>query len=1207
MNLLRIAKFEFRYQVVSLQGVCLALLLFGLGLLLTANGVEFQSTARGGNVFANAPYVIAHYLALLGVVTAMVGPPLLVDAALRDQSHRFGSLLVATTLSKTALYFGRYLGCTAALLCLLAAAPLGLYAGSYWPWAVDGTLGPNAASIYAQAYIYFLLPSVLLVSSVVFAMAQGTRSTLAAYLSGFALLALFIAVGSSTLFSDCMDPFMVAHLETATGHWTAFERNTQLPSDAVDVLVHRTLWGLVAASSLAIGYARYSPTACFDQGRTPLPPEPMMPASIDARILREAAPDWRQPNAFEQLWLRIRFEVRQVVLGWPFALLMGCALFLLASALGGRPADYGVSTYPVTRLMLVAIQEALTFALMAVLAFYSAELIWRERNCRFNEIIDALPVPNWVFVLSKLAALTLVLLAMVLLGIVIAIAWQWLSAYPDLQLGLYLRRGLIYFPLAYICLGILACFLQTLVKNRALGLILFFAVGGLLAASRDLLGIDHILLSYGLPGVAAPLSDMHPDLQLESAGWWARAYWGSMAGLLVLLTYLLWNRGTLQPMRFRLRAWRQLRSPRLGVAAGLLVATTLGSAAYIAYNVNVLNTYVTPSDVERLQLRFETEFGQYRRLPMPRITEVDIKTDLYPERGRVEVAADLLLRNGTAQPIDTIHLTFPLDARFDRVKLAGAQLRSSAPEFGYHIFALDRPMLPGATRKLAYRAVIQRQGFASGTPDLRLVRNGSFLNSSQFTPFIGVCDCMFVRDRDDRRRLGLPPLPRLPGLDSLAHHNQNLIRADSDFVRYRAIVSTSADQIAVAPGELGKQWREGSRRYFSYTMDTPMMNFYAILSADYAVARDRWNDVQIEVFHHAPHHYNVARMIASAKDSLGYYSQAFGPYPHRQLRIVEFPAYRKFAQAFPTTIPYSEDIGFLADVSAPGSFDLPYYIIAHEVAHQWWAHQVMAARVQGGTMLVESLAQYSALLVMEKRYGPHHLRPFLKAELDRYLSGRAKDDEGEKPLYRVEDQPYIHYRKGALVMYALKDYLGEDTVNRALKRLLSGHSYRSRPYALSTDLIAYLKQEADPMQHALIDDLLRRITLYDLRMEAAHAVALPDGRYRVRLRVSTAKRYADALGAETESALQLPIEVGLFLRNPADRGFSDDDVVVLSKIPIKHGVQEIALIVDRPPRFAGIDPYHKLIDRQAEDNMAAVQLQPGGTQVPTDRSAMAAP
>src|SRR5262249_20302643 len=188
-------------------------------------------------------------------------------------------------------------------------------------------------------------------------------------------------------------------------------------------------------------------------------------------------------------------------------------------------------------------------------------------------------------------------------------------------------------------------------------------------------------------------------------------------------------------------------------------------------------------------------------------------------------------------------------------------------------------------------------------------------------------------------------------------------------------VTTSPDQIAISPGYLQREWMENGRRFFHYKMDAPILNFYSFQSARYLVRRDRWsrdgNDVAIEIFYHPGHEYDLDRMIESTKAGLDYFTTNFGPYQHKQFRILEFPRYETFAQSFPNTIPYSESIGFIARVRPDDEKDIdyPYYVTAHELAHQWWGHQVIAADVQGATLLIETLAQYSALLIMKHKYG----------------------------------------------------------------------------------------------------------------------------------------------------------------------------------------------------------------------------------------------
>ena len=153
------------------------------------------------------------------------------------------------------------------------------------------------------------------------------------------------------------------------------------------------------------------------------------------------------------------------------------------------------------------------------------------------------------------------------------------------------------------------------------------------------------------------------------------------------------------------------------------------------------------------------------------------------------------------------------------------------------------------------------------------------------------------------------------------------------------------------------------------------------------------------------------------KKSLDYYVANFGPYYHKQVRIIEFPRYASFAQAFPGTMPYSESIGFIAKIEDEEDIDMVFYVVAHEMAHQYWAHQVVGAEMQGATMLSETFAQYSALMVMEKEYGRDAMKKFLKYEMDDYLRDRGSERLKELPLMKVENQGYVHYNKGSLVMY----------------------------------------------------------------------------------------------------------------------------------------------------------------------------------------------
>ena len=182
---------------------------------------------------------------------------------------------------------------------------------------------------------------------------------------------------------------------------------------------------------------------------------------------------------------------------------------------------------------------------------------------------------------------------------------------------------------------------------------------------------------------------------------------------------------------------------------------------------------------------------------------------------------------------------------------------------------------------------------------------------------------------------------------------------------------------------------------------------------------------------------------------------------------------------------------------------------------------------------------------------------------------------------RVENQMYIHYQKGSLVFYALQDYLGEDTVNRAIAAYIKEVAFQGPPYTTSLELLAHLQRVTPPELQYLITDLFETITLYDNRAVAATASTRADGRYDVRLTVSVQKVRADELGAEREVAVHDLIDVGIF--------GADGKLLYLDKHWLRAGTQEITVTVPAPPARAGVDPLHKLIDRKP-DNVVRVDV-----------------
>jgi ABC-2 type transport system permease protein len=383
----------------------------------------------------------------------------------------------------------------------------------------------------------------------------------------------------------------------------------------------------------------------------------------------------------------------------------------------------------------------------------------------------------------------------------------------------------------------------------------------------------------------------------------------------------------------------------------------------------------------------------------------------------------------------------------------------------------------------------------------------------------------------------------------------------------------------VTPGKLVREWRENGRRYFQYKTDAPLMFAVPVLSARYAVREDRWNDVWLKIYHHPTHTFNLDRMIRSMKASLEYFTREFGPYQFKELRIVEFPRYASFARAHPHTIAYSEGGAFLTRVEE-GDVDRPFFVTAHEIAHQWWGGQVSGARVKGVPLVSETLAQYGAMMVMEKTYGRDQVKKFYDFELDGYLRARGVFRGSEVPLLQTWDQSYLYYNKGAVAMYTLKEQIGEERVNTALRAFLDKYRDAGPPYATSRDLYRELQTVTPDSVKPLLVDLFETITLWDVRVKAARAEQVGRDSYRLTIDVVGKKVRSDSMGVETEVPMSDMVEIAVF---------SGNERPYFARHRIRSGEQRITLTVSRKPESVGVDPYNNLIQRVKDGKVVSLE------------------
>jgi ABC-type transport system involved in multi-copper enzyme maturation permease subunit len=1143
----------------------------------------------GDGVSTNSPFIIDMFIRAFSYLGIFLVAAISASVVLKDYQHNTLELMYSTPLKKFNYLFGRF--CAAYVLSILAftGVGFGFYIGTLMPYLNQSTFGLNEWSTYLYPYLSRILPNVFLVSSIFFALSILLRSVVVNWIS---ILGLYILYGvAMTLLRDLesrtlaalLDPFGIASSLVVTTNVSAADMN-KTGAKLVDVfLYNRILWVGFGVLLLTFTYFRFRFN--YNLRMLQLGQKDNQQAAIDNTEASANKETMQRPsvtllrNTWQSLLQLTRFETSKLfgnAYFWLITLIMTVFLFVASKGIGKM---YDTNTYPVTYQVLGILGGSIKLFVFIIVLLFSGEMTWRDRDKKIHEILYTYPIPRWVSLGSKFIALTAGIAFINMILIACGVIAQTMAGYYKFELGLYFTSVFGINFVDTILLMVVAFLIHIVVNNKYMGyvfIVLYWVLDKYFAG----IILKHPMLIYGFaPGVS--YSDMNGFGFGLFPYWVFKFYWLSIAGILMIIGNQLLVSQTESNWKTRLALLKQRVKgyPAKGLIAMAVLTLLVGS--YLFYNTNIKSEFTTPYEAELEKVRYEQDYKKYEKSVQPKITDVFLNADLYPENGDFLAEGIYTMQNMSSEPIDVIYINsnkYIKNLKFDRK----AEVIASDDKLKIEIYKLDQPLKPYEKLKLNFKFEGINDGFGNNV----CRKNGTFLYNSLF-PSIGYKDAAEIADKRTREKHDLPERDIVKSIDDPSGIQRNFITDDAHFINFEAIVSTSADQTALTPGKLVKSWKENDRNYFHYKSEHPMIHYYAILSGRYEVKTDQWKDengntVDLSIYYHKGHEYNLDNMMKGVKVSLDTYTKCYSPYQFDQLRIVEFPRYSSYAQSFPNMIPFSEGIGFIADLRnldkedvglGQKIMDYPFFVTAHEMAHQWWAHQVAAADVEGSQMLMEAITQYSALQCMETYFDKERMNKFFKNEMFKYISSRKSEQRGERPLAKVAPyQQSTYYQKGALAMNALGNYLGKDKFMGILSGFLKEYAFKGAPYPTTTDLIDRIKSETPDSLQYFVEDVLEKITMYNTSVDSVTYTRNKDFTYTVDAVIDVEKYYVDAKGNETETTCNDYIEVAAF--NSKNKELFNE------KLKLKSGKNKVQFTLKRKPNTLMVDPGYMLVTKQ---------------------------
>lgn len=1166
-----IFKFEIKYWISNPTVWMYGSVAFLFGLISMAGNAGLWDTSDGEALrLANSPYAHFQSTAVFTKLILFIVPAILGHAVCRDFESRTHHILFSYPINKTEYLAGKFLSAFSVVAGISALFLIGCYVGTCLPGVDGNRLADFHGQLYTDAWLIWLLPNVFFIAVFSFATALFSRSVSTAFIAVVVLLILrelLIRLTTSAepaAFSFLLEPLGETATRWHTRSWTIAEQNVSDISFTGHLAWNRAFWLLFSGLMLLFTFRRFQ----FSDGLTV--GKRSRQRKANARSFGTEGWNWSEIkyahtffSNLKKVWLISVIEFRAIVKSGAFISILLAGSVLVYVLLSQMNAPYGVRLLPATWVMLAFPVLFFTLLIHFVTFLYAGVLVNRSRIYGMTPVVDSTAIPNWSLALSKLLALMMIqatlLLVVMLAGILVQITQGFYRIDPPhylFDLSLIHGSGFLIWALA-------SLLVHSALPNSWIGLLLlilvYFGVSEL-----PQLGIEAFIFRFNQTpedNFFLYYSDFSGHGRYLPQFFIYKTYWLAVGLLAFVLGLGFWRRGVPLPLAERLKLlWGRLLGPLFLPALGLLISVLL-FGFWIQNEEKKAGIAPVGDENGHLPSSSDHLYKQYSMAAQPRVVAVKIEMHLYPQALAFQAAGTYQLVNRSGRAIDSIFISTSPEVltEFSIHRPSSPAWRDTL--FGFYILRLHTPLMPGDTVQFDFQ--LNSKPNHIFRPNTLMERNGAYI-TSLICPAIGYRPELYTASSADT--------------SALANHYRSF---DSDFISFETVLSTSDDQIAIAPGELVGKWSKNGRRYFRYRSAYPSTNDYAFLSGRYAVTQSQWNQIGIEVYHHPEHRANVPHLIAGLKATLAYCEEHFSPYPHRQIRIVEYSRrVGDFAQSFATTIPCSE-IGFMTDIDeqAEEGINLPFLGAAHELAHQWWGMQAIPADVSGAKMITESMAEYVSLKVLEKAYGKSKAMEYLEKSHNTYWRKSREQTRPEPPLIlnTGNDLAHIPYQKGMLALHAMSHYIGETALNRAMKGYLEAVRFRGAPYTTSLEMVEHIRRATpDSLQYRIVD-LFETQTFYDNHLAKARVSRRGEGDYEVELEV-LCEKYRLAGATPSSLLMNEVLEIG-FYSNSAHRMPEE-----LKRVRVKSGNNRLRFRLPFPPDKIAIDPHLLLLDKNRSNN-----------------------
>jgi ABC-2 type transport system permease protein len=973
-----------------------------------------------------------------------------------------------------------------------------------------------------------------------------------------------------------LDPTGGLVISEITKYFTASELNTFSVNPRF--IINRLVWivGMAIVAGLFFRRFNFEPQTNKDKkiDTTPI-------------LFEHLAPTQHLPTQFGQLVTLTRFNLIQAFSKY--------AIYILTSVMVGYYSFYAFTNfsvekaqlYPSTTAVILWVFSATLLYVIIYIGYRLSVLYDTEKSTNTTTVLMSKPVSHVNIYLSKIISLWLEVGVATGIVTIAAIVSQYVFLSP-VKSPLILIANFVLLWSLYLFIIIFGFLIVTTFNQSKMAFIAVF----FLFASTFVLS----LLSKKFPFLDSNLFTNVAGSRVDANDFAGigygldkiiilRSYWFALT--LVGISIIAWI-GLRRDNVYKILTRFIPRTQFLKFLIPVSIIATIGLGYLIKY---VEKLHPRQGDQKELASLYYDTYRNDIKKEVPTVTDVTTTFDLYPKDAKFNIKGNYKMVNNNLNNIVDINVDFLDLTNLKNITFDVPVIEANSKDYpdsevklskdlGVRKYRFVTPLEPQQTINMQFEIDYKRNWYSSNDnfENRTIQKNGTFFDNSTL-PTIGFnFQKLAVGNFKDNKEL--------KEFTSNTNLNKNLFSNFSNFINFNTTIITESDQIAVAPGtKISEESVSDGRKKYVY--NNPKMLFFAnILSSRLNVRTENFEGVKIEIYHHPDHTINLDQIMAGAKDTLSYMKTNIGPYPLDYLRIVEFGS-GEYAQSFSGTVSIGDNIFIAkAEPNNPKKLNYPYYITAHEVAHQWWGHQVVGAQGKGTSFLTESLAEYSSNRVIAKKYGEEALFTYKKNNLDTYLTSRKifVDEKNEKQLGEVgyyDQQIFIHYQKGSIVLDNISKVLSEGGLNGLLKKYVEANK-TPPPFADYKVLNQNILDATPDVSKPYVTESLNEVAVYDNSITKVNTIE-KDGQFISTIDLNlTKKKVVD----DKFQPVQFPTQDYTIdtYSNTSSSNFMDGKFISRAVVNVPSGKQQVTITTaTRPDNFV-LDRDIKYIDTNIKNN-----------------------